>query len=180
MINTLFKTLSIKPLSIEHFSRMHEWFNHPHVQKFYSLRAWTKEEVNKKLMPYLDNSSSIKGFIILTDNNPIVYIQFCSLDYNPWPDQDFSDEVVLNGVGIDFLIGEPGLIGRGLGASIIEYFLQEIIWPHYQYCVADPDIKNSASIKTLEKCGFTIHKSINTTDTLDRPVILQLMIIINT
>jgi len=96
MNNNLLKTLSIKPLSIEHFSKMHEWFNHPHVQQFYSLKSWTKEEVDKKLTPYLDNNSSIKGFIILSDNKPIAYIQYCGLDYNPWPNQDFSDEVVLN------------------------------------------------------------------------------------
>lgn len=176
MKNNLLKNLSIEPLSSEHFSKMHKWFNHPHVQQFYSLKSWTEEETNKKLTPYLNSTSSIKGFIVLMNNNPIAYLQYCALAYNPWPDQDFSDEVVLNGVGIDFLIGEPDLVGQGLGSNIIEYFLKEIIWPHYQYCIADPDIKNIASIKTLEKCDFVIHKKIKTTDTLDRSVTLQLMI----
>ena len=172
----MLKNIQIKPLTSNDFTTMHNWFNQPHVQAFYSLRAWTQDEVVKKLMPYLESTSSVKGFIMFSDEKPIAYLQYCDLSYNPWPDQDFSETVTANGVGIDFLIGDPMLIGNGLSHQIIDAFLAKLIWAHYQYCVADPDIRNIRSIKTLEKCGFSIHKQIATTDTLGHPVTLQLMI----
>lgn len=165
-----------KPLTISDFTLVHHWFNESHVQDFYSLRSWTIDEVEKKLMPYLDPTSSVKPYIVYLEKRPIGFIQYSSLSYNPWPDQDFSEEIVKKGAGIDVFIGEKHDIGRGIGVSLIEACLEQLIWPRFHYCVADPDVRNLRSIRLFEKCGFNIHKCIQTQDALGRNVTLQLMI----
>lgn len=164
------------PLSAAYFDTLYRWFNQPHVQEFYSLRPWTLADINKKLTPYLEKNSAIKGFIMLLDSTPIAFMQYCLLAHHPWPEQDLQDAVIAQGVGIDFFIGESSFINKGFGRKIIEAFLTQVIWPNYEYCLADPDIRNLRSIKTLEKCGFLPHKQISTQDALGKPVTLQLMI----
>ncbi|MBY0544435.1 MAG: acetyltransferase, partial [Gammaproteobacteria bacterium] len=137
---------------------------------------WTIDEVKKKLTLYLADNAVVKGFIVSLKNQPIAYLQYCELTYNPWPGQDLPDDVVNYGAGIDFFIGEPSFVNRGLGDKIITAFINQIIWPKYEFCVADPDIRNIASIQTLKKAGFVSHKSISDVNPLNEPVTLQLMI----
>jgi RimJ/RimL family protein N-acetyltransferase len=39
----------------------------------------------------------------------------------------------------------------------------------------DPDIRNEASMRLFQKCGFIEHKQIDTKDALKQPVTLQLL-----
>lgn len=180
-INTISQTAIMSfmrfcPLTIADFNIMHEWFNQPHVQAFYSLHSWRFDEVEKKLMPYLSKTNPVKGFIASLKGTPVAYLQYSPLTHNPWPEQDLPDSVITNGAGIDFFIGAPSLIGKGLGSKVIDAFIRQVIWAQYEYCLADPDIHNLQSIKALNKCGFEHHKEISTTDPLGKPVKLQLMI----
>lgn len=72
-------------------SLLHQWFNMPHVQAFYSLRSWTEDEVIAKLTPYISREKSVSGFMILLDENPIGYLQSYKVSDYPWPDQDLSE-----------------------------------------------------------------------------------------
>jgi aminoglycoside 6'-N-acetyltransferase len=59
--------------------------------------------------------------------------------------------------GLDYLIGDPDLIGRGLGQEMLRSFIADVV-------LADPSIKgvrtnvsvaNRRSWRCLEKLGFT-------------------------
>ncbi len=63
--------ISFTPLSEEHFALIHTWFNEPHVQSFYSLRAWTIEEVHQKLTPYIQGEGGMECYIISIDKTPV-------------------------------------------------------------------------------------------------------------
>ncbi|MGZ3633288.1 MAG: hypothetical protein ACXWM7_03055 [Parachlamydiaceae bacterium] len=54
-------------------------------------------------------------------------------------------------------------------------FLEEHIWPNYQYCIVDPDVQNEASLRLFQKCGFTEHKQIDSLNALKQPVTLKLL-----
>lgn len=163
-------------LNESHFTLIHQWFNKPHVQAFYSLRSWTYDEVRKKLMPNLQGEKGMKCFIIYHGKHPVGYIQSYPIKGHPWEDQDLSDEVVQEAAGIDLFIGEEGYLGKGLGCEIINRFLEECIWPFYRYCLADPDVRNEASVRLFHKCEFIEHKQILSKDALKRNVTLQLFI----
>ena len=144
--------IHFEALNESHFALIHEWFNKPHVQAFYSLRAWTLEEVRQKLTPYLHHEKGIKGFVIYLGKYPLGYIQSCPIKDHPWEDQDLPDEIVQEAGGFDLFIGEEKHLGKGIGPQIVTSFLQEHFWPYYRYCLVDPDVRNEASLRLFQKC----------------------------
>src|SRR5262249_54271351 len=59
--------------------------------------------------------------------------------------------------GIDLLVAEPDLTGRGLGTEVIRAFTRDVIFARSGTvaCTADPDLRNVPSIRAFEKAGFT-------------------------
>lgn len=163
-------------LNEEHFPLIHVWFNKLHVQTFYSLRAWTIEDVRQKLTPYLQSMGDIKCYIVFLGKKPVGYLQCYPVKKHPWDNQDLSEDIVQDSAGLDLFIGEEELIGKGLGCQILKTFLKMHIWPHYRYCLADPDIRNEASLRLFKKSGFRECQLIKSADALKRPVTLQLFI----
>lgn len=170
------KSVEFEPLRESHFNLLHKWLNKPHVQAYYSLRAWTLEEVEEKFLPYVYSERSIKGYIVASSNQPLGYIQSYPLKKYPFKDQDLPAIIVEKAAGIDLFIGEEAKLGEGFGYEIINSFLEKFIWPDYQYCLADPDIRNVASLRLFKKCGFKEHKSIQSNDALGHQAMYLLFI----
>lgn len=166
-------------LDESHFPLLHRWLNAPHVQKFYSLRNWSQDEVARKYLPYLIHEKRVHGFIIFLKSKAIGYIQYYPVKDHPWPKQGFSREIAEQAAGLDLFIGEEQFCGRGYGVEIIEEFLKSYLWPHFRYCIVDPDVGNEASIRLFERVGFQVHKVIHTQAPVGRSVDLQLMILEN-
>ena len=60
-------------------------------------------------------------------------------------------------IGIDYVIGEPSWVGRGIGTRVLWTFLREVVRPDYPDATtyaACPDHRNGASLRVLEKLGF--------------------------
>lgn len=169
--------ITFKHLSFSDIPLVHRWFNMPHVQAFYSLRSWSENEVFNKLKPYITGENPVFGFIISLDDLPIGYVQYYRLADFPWPEQALFDEVIRHAAGIDLFIGDPDYLGKGYGTRILNQILTQLIWPQFDYCIVDPDIRNNAMIRCSEKLGFKQHKIINTEDALKRTVKLMLMIL---
>ena len=58
--------------------------------------------------------------------------------------------------GLDLFIGDKAQTGRGLGTELINTFVHEIVFarPETTACAADPDVRNTASLRAFEKAGF--------------------------
>jgi GrpB-like predicted nucleotidyltransferase (UPF0157 family) len=168
--------LQFLPLAREHFPLITEWFNQAHVQQFYSLRSWTLDEVAKKHIPYIDGLKSVQGYMVLVKDTYLGYIQKYTFKDYPLPEYQLTPELLSAGAGIDIFIGAKDFVGRGLGQVIVEGFLNREIWPYFRYCIADPDVRNHASIKMFEKCSFTKERTVTSKDALGRPVDLTLMV----
>lgn len=162
-------------LAGEHFSLIYAWFNEPHVQEFYSLRSWTLEEVSDKLTPYLENWRGIHSFIVSVGNQNIGYVQKYALNDSQSPEYELNSELLATGSGIDFFIGDKNFLKRGFSQIIVGNFLQKEIAPYYRECLVDPDVRNSASIRLFERCGFVKTNRIKSKDALGRPVELQIL-----
>ncbi len=168
---------TFKPLSFADMSLMYQWFNLPHVQKFYSLRQWTEDQVLEKLKTYLTGDKPVSGFIVLMNEKPIGYVQQYKIADYPWPNQNLSQEIIDKAAGMDLFIGDEDACGKGIGSQIINEFIENKIWPEFQWCIVDPDIKNIAAIKCYEKLNFQSHAVIDSNDALGQPVKLNLMIL---
>lgn len=160
--------IHFEPLREDHFSLLMEWFNRAHVQAFYSLHNWTLEEVQLKYLPYVQNEKPVHCYIAYLDGKPFAFIQDYPLKDFGWPGHDFTPDVIQKSGGIDLFIGEASMLNRGFGSQLLEVFLQEHVWPRYDFCVVDPEARNIASQRFFERCGFRTHKTIHTRDTLER------------
>lgn len=69
------------------------------------------------------------------------------------------------------------MVGKELGTKVIKEFIQSKIWPEFQYCLVDPDIKNQAAIRCYKKLKFKEHAIIEIVDALQHPTMLKLMIL---
>ncbi|MBS0652718.1 MAG: GNAT family N-acetyltransferase [Verrucomicrobia bacterium] len=164
---------TFRSFSLDDIPLVHEWFNRPHVQEFYSLRAWSIEDVTKKFM----EEKPIWKWIVDDDSRPIGYIQhYRVLDF-PWKDGErivhFEEAIEKNAAGLDLFLGDPESIG--MGSCILLQFLEKHIWPQFHYCIVDPDVRNVRSIKMFKKCGFVPMQRIATVDALGRKAELELM-----
>ncbi len=63
--------------------------------------------------------------------------------------------------GIDLAIGEPDMIGLGLGPTVIGEFLKRLVFvdPSIRAVIADPEIANLRSLRAFMKAGFTTMKT---------------------
>ncbi|MCL9683607.1 GNAT family N-acetyltransferase [Legionella maioricensis] len=169
--------ITFRPLDFSDIPLMHQWFNEPHVQQFYSFRTWAEDEVLNKLTPYITHTKPVSGFIIVLNESPLGYLQFYKVKDYPWPNQNLPQTIIDNAVGMDVFIGNRQMLGKGLGSRIIKTFIQSKIQPEFQYCIVDPDIKNEAALRCYEKLKFKEHAIIETFDALEQPTKLKLMIL---
>lgn len=172
-----YENIQFHPLNVSDIPLIHKWFNTPHVQQFYSLRNWSLQEVFDKLSPYLSGEKPVWIFIAVHNNIPIGYVQYYRVIDFPWPEQDLPDSVIQSGAGMDLFIGEISYLGKGYGTQIVTQFLDRIIWPHFNYCVVDPDCKNQPAMNFYQKLSFKQHKIIPTNNALNQPVMLALMVL---
>ena len=170
------KAISFQALTVNDLALVHQWFNLPHVQAFYSLRTWTKAQVVAKLTPYITGEKPVHAFIVYLEGTPIGYAQYYRVIDYPWPSQLLSKEIISKAAGMDLFIGEPYAIGRGLGREIIKHFLHEKIWPQFEYCVVDPDQNNAAALHCYQAITFQFLEKIKTKDAVGREAELVLFI----
>ena len=108
-------------------------------------------------------------FVIELDGRRIGEIQSYRVDDDP----EYAAMVALDrpALGIDVFIGEPDLIGRGHGPTLIRAFLRDFGFPRYgvDLCVIGPAMSNVAAIRAYEKVGFRFLKTYLEPDSREPP-----------
>jgi RimJ/RimL family protein N-acetyltransferase len=97
-------------------------------------------------------------FFIRQRGRPIGFIQCYRIDDH----DEYGTALALDvsAAGIDLFIGEPALIGRGLGPALIRAFLRDVVFTRYDVdeCVIGPSVKNTSAIRAYEKAGFVFFR----------------------
>ena len=141
--------IASRPLERGDLIQMREWLELPHV------REWWDEydDVEGHYLPRIEGDDPCRVFLILLDGEPVGMIQTYLVgdDRDEWPSEIGSDEA-----GVDLFIGEAELIGSGLGPRAIRRFVEEIVFADARVtaCIADPDARNTRSLRAFEKAGF--------------------------
>jgi putative acetyltransferase len=66
----------------------------------------------------------------------------------------------LDSAGIDFMIGDLSFTGKGYGLKLVKFLVDAVTATgKFEHVVADPTQENIASIRLLEKAGFSAHPS---------------------
>lgn len=130
------------------------WLAEPHVARWYLAGSSLERELD-------DIRSSVTGaqpvhlLMALDDDRPIGWGQWYLCGDNP----EWADEIGARpgDVGVDYAIGEPASVGRGLGTTLVAA-LVGLVRAERPGCgvVADPEAHNVASRRVLEKNGFEL------------------------
>ena len=150
--------LSFRPLSFDDLPMLAGWLAEPHVHTW-----WPDDNrldaVRAQYEPSLTGKDPTELFVIELDDRPIGFIQRYLIADNPDWARAFPPEVdpVAAAVGIDYLIGDPSLVGRGIGSAAIRAFTDAAL---ERYREADAVVvacqqANPASWRALEKAGYT-------------------------
>jgi RimJ/RimL family protein N-acetyltransferase len=150
--------IGFRPLADTDLELLYRWLNDPGV-----VRWWEGDDVSwdAVVRDYRPTSTEpTEHWIATLDLEPVGWIQcYAAADY---ADEDevrhwWDLGIDRNAAGIDYLVGDPALRGRGLGTSMIRAFVADVVFgrhPCWTQATASPLAANAASIRALEKAGF--------------------------
>lgn len=159
--------ITFTPLQETHFTDLYRWLNAEHIRQWWGEQTfWTHEAIQQKYESYVKGykvignvEKPIHAYIIECANKPIGYIQF--YDVNDFPRTGYElAGTSQSTAGMDMFIGEPQYLKKNLGEQVIEAFLVSYIKPNFAACFVDPETANVAAIRTYEKCGFKLLKTL--------------------
>lgn len=131
---------------------MSGWLAAPHVARWWRDPA-DAESIEREFGPIVDGLDPTEAFVLQVGPLAVgLFQRYRHLDHPDWA----SAVGVEDAIGIDYLIGLPEHIGRGLGAVAIASFAAATLAAHPEVgCVcAVPQQGNIASWRALEKAGF--------------------------
>lgn len=172
--------ISFKSLESPDLQRLYEWFQEPHIKEWYANgQSFSKQDIINKYSPRVLAEEKVPCFIIHIDDEPVGFIQYYALnDFLPEGVADlshplFKEEAASDMAGIDLFIGDINYLDKGLGAKIIQAFLEQKLFPQFKAVVIDPAMNNIRAVKAYEKAGF-LPFSLEKSDKFDETI--QLMV----
>jgi len=136
--------------------RLHEWLQRPHVAEWWRDVPPDFATVEAEYGACIDGDDPTELFVISCDNRPVGMIQRYLIADEPqwWPAFEGICDVS-NAAGIDYLIGEPDVVGRGVGSDVIATFSPMVFdWRPVDAIVVTVQQANVASWRILEKAGY--------------------------
>ncbi len=117
--------ITFSPLESTDLPLMHRWLNRPHLKRFVQKEPISPREVEEQYDPRLSNDAATHCHLACLEA-PFGYLQCYRLsDYPDWAEIIGQDQ----GIGVDLFIGEPDLIGLGLGAAMLRGYLSQVAFP---------------------------------------------------
>jgi aminoglycoside 6'-N-acetyltransferase len=131
------------------------WLQQPHVQEW-----WGDPDAQLGLVSEDLSHPAMDQYIVSAGARPFGYLQCYQMTawntgFGPQPD---------GARGIDQMIGEPEMIGRGHGSAFIRAFSEALLANGTPRVVTDPDPDNSRAIRAYEKAGFVADRLVDTPD----------------
>jgi len=144
-----------REMSADDLQLVKKWLARPHVREW-----WDDPNEQFGLISGDISEPGMQQYIVSAAEKPFGYLQCYRLtDWNicfgPQPEETR---------GIDQMIGEPDMIGRGHGSDFIRAFIEGMLATGTPRIVTDPDPNNARAIRAYEKAGFAKDKLVDTPD----------------
>jgi aminoglycoside 6'-N-acetyltransferase len=135
-----------RPFAASDLPLVRRWLEAPHVAEWWGD---VDSEIAEREAVLTD--PACEGFVVMLSDRPIGYIQA----YDPHAEHDhpYADQPASTR-GIDQMLGEADLLGRGHGTGFIRAFVERLFAAGVDCVVTDPDPANARAIHVYEKCGF--------------------------
>jgi aminoglycoside 6'-N-acetyltransferase len=139
-----------------------QWLKEPHVVEWWLPDTTAEAELGEMSARVSGTGGQVTQMLTVVERSdqgpgvrPIGWCQWYPYDAYPAEAQAMGAQP--GDCGIDYAIGEPGAVGRGLGTQLIALLVDEIR-RHHPGCgvVVDPDARNIASRRVLERNGFSL------------------------
>ena len=146
--------LGFRRMAADDLELMHEWLQRPHVRKWWGEHE-TYEQVAEHYLPAIEGNEPTDLYVILLDDREIGCIQtYLAADYTDWAAACLAETA--GAAGVDLFIADEDLIGKGIGSEALRVFTRDVVFACARTvaCIADPDVRNTASIRAFEKAGF--------------------------
>jgi aminoglycoside 6'-N-acetyltransferase len=152
-------TLSFRPMVVADLPMLADWLREEHVQLWWKDPT-APDNVEAHYLPRITGLDPTEMFVIVWEGQDVGMLQRYRLDDNP----DWQRSLVPSGLsfgmaaGIDYAIGIPELIGRGIGSAAIAAFSASVFerYPDVERIVVTPQTANRASCRVLEKAGYVL------------------------
>jgi aminoglycoside 6'-N-acetyltransferase len=135
--------------------RVRSWLSEPHVASWY-LAGTSLDDELEDVRRSVAGGAGTHVLVVEDGGVPVGWCQWyrCSVDPT-WASQIGAAP---GDVGIDYAIGSVEHVGRGLGTAVVAALVHRVRWNDPRCTLtADPDERNVASRRVLEKNGFVLH-----------------------
>jgi aminoglycoside 6'-N-acetyltransferase len=143
--------IEFRPLAENDLRLLRDWLQREHV------RLWWRDPIDETVAEYkaaIEGREPTDHYLIELDGQPVGMIQtYLACNY---PDWEAIVQVGDGVAGVDLLIGEADLVGRGLGPRILAEFARGVVFadPGTTAVVATVEEANRRSWRAFEKAGF--------------------------
>lgn len=135
------------------------WRNEPHVAEWWSTdddpTPTTFDRVVEKYGPRAEDGSWVTGCIITVGDRPIGYMQFYPWSGAAAEAREMGIPDVDGSYGLDIFIGDPDMVGRGVGSRAVALLARHLFDSHDATSVALlTPVENVRAHRAYEKAGF--------------------------
>lgn len=144
--------VELRPMEPGHLTLVERWLGTPHVARWYLAGSSLAAELSD-IRGSIDGGDDVRLLVVLHEEEPIGWCQWYPCGIDPAWAADVGAGP--GDCGIDYAIGEPERVGRGVGTELVAA-LVALVRAARPDCgiVSDPDERNTASRRVLEKNGF--------------------------
>ncbi len=144
-----------RPMTADDLPLVKHWLTMPHVVEW-----WGEPDEQFGLVSGDLTHPAMDQYIVAADDREFGYLQCYRMTewntgFGPQPEGTR---------GIDQMIGEPDMIGRGHGTALIRSFIEGLLTAGVPRVVTDPDPENARAIRCYEKAGFARDRLVDTPD----------------
>ena len=144
-----------RPMSAADLPLLRDWLARPHVREW-----WGDPDVQFGLVSGDLTHPAMDQYIVAAADRPFAYLQCYRMTewntgFGPQPD---------GARGIDQMIGEADMVGRGHGSAFIRAFADALLTRGTPRVVTDPDPNNARAVRAYEKAGFVREGLVDTPD----------------
>lgn len=148
-------TIAFRPMTRADLPDVVTWQSRPHVARWWSDEASDVAGAEAHYGPALDGDDPTRMWVLEVNGRSVGMLQ----DYLVGDHADWSLLTAKpDAVGFDYLIGDPGWVGSGVGTRMLWTYLRDVVRPHYPQArelFAAPDHRNAGSLRVLDKLGFS-------------------------
>jgi aminoglycoside 6'-N-acetyltransferase len=130
------------------------WLREPHVARWHLVGSTIDHELDK-LQGAIVGQQPTHALLVIERGRPIGWCQwYLCADY---PDHAAAVGAGPEDIGLDYAIGDPARVGKGVGTTLIAELVVNL-WKRHPRAglIADPEADNLASRRVLEKNGFQL------------------------